>query len=186
MSEVAFTRRSSIRRKTTIYRRRALWITILDFVVIFLAIYFMNRYILNTKIIKYDGLTFKFSYSSLKEDIGFVLKLIVINKKETQQTIEFGNNGTAQFFIKKKNGELVWSEDVIPVRYKLLNKRPKPSRIKNIINLKRGDSLVFTSIYNSIKNGKLENGEYYFGCKIVVNNKTITLERPVKVKNSKE
>ena len=69
-------------------RRWTLIITIFDFIIIFMFIFYLNSYLLNIKVIKDNGLKIKFKFIPLKENLGIMFNLSIENISDKKKVIK--------------------------------------------------------------------------------------------------
>ncbi|MBN1898746.1 MAG: hypothetical protein JW827_08215 [Spirochaetes bacterium] len=171
--------------RTRKIRKRTFIITVIDFVIIFLIIGFVIYPKLSQKEIETKDYTLQLRYSSLPEDIGYLLSLSLISKGSNQYII--GNRGQVNFLLRTETGERIWDQWTYPQKKALDLIRSKEFKQKRSrIVLKKDEMIKFHAEYKNNENGLLDDGKYRFSVESLINGVTNVLSIPVIIKNGKD
>ncbi len=162
------------KRKKMSKRKIGLIITLVDFLIIFMFIFYSNKYFTNSKTIKINGLILNYKYFALKNDIGYMFNFSIKNAANDDITVKIGNSGVAVFYIKYKK-KIIWNKNSRFNDKFIKIKNLDENSIKTV--LKKDNLIMYNEIYDNYKNKFLKKGEYVFGVKINVNNKDYILEK---------
>ncbi len=165
------------RPKRFLFSRRSLWITIIDFAIIFTILFFINSYLLSIKAVKFQDFKLKFKYDKLRNDIGYVFTFNILYKGDNEKEIKTDNN--VRFFIQKKNDKkIVWEKHIKKPTFPL-------NILKNSLILKEDDFISYTYIYDSQNETVLTQDKWLFGVKVTMETNHFTLTIPVTTKSKK-
>ncbi len=159
-------------------RRLSLIITFVDFVIIFAFVFYMNQVLSKIKKIEHDDLKIKYKYDKLKDNVGYIFSLSIINNGRTNKKMKKDNN-VKFFIIEKENKKLVWEKHI-----------PKPSfpmglSKKGPIIIKPDSHISYTYIYDQQNEVSLGKGEWRFGARLAIGTNEFKLSIPRSTKPQK-
>lgn len=159
-------------------RRISLIITFVDFIIIFIVIFYINVHLLKTKTVKYNDLKLKYKYDKLKDNMGYIFSLSIVNNGETNKTMKKDNR--VRFFIKEKeNNKKIWEKHIPKPTFPIVIKE-----IDSII-LKPDDLISYTYIYDLQNEVTLPEGEWRFGSRVTIGTDEIIMSLPRSTKPTK-
>ncbi len=159
-------------------RKLGLIITLVDFLIIFIFIFYSNKYFVNSKTVKLDnGLVLKYKYFKLKNDIGYMFNFSVKNITDRKIKIVIENSGIIEFFIKQNN-DIIWKKksNFNDKFVKVIQKQ----KCCIVALLRKDDIIMYNEIYDNYKNSFLK-GRYIFGAKIIIDGKEYVLEKSLEI-----
>lgn len=165
------------RPKRSLFSRKSLWITIIDFAIIFTILFFINSYLLSIKAIKFKDFKLKFKCDKLRNNIGYVFTFNILNKGDNEKEIKTDNN--VKFFIQQKeNKKIVWEKYIKKPTFPL-------NVLKNSLILKEDDFISYTYIYDFQNEPILTQDKWLFGVKLTIETNDFSLTIPVTTKSKK-
>jgi len=146
-------------------------ITLIDFIIIILVIFYLKYYLFKYKTINYNGLQIKYTYEKFKKNLGFGFKLNIENKTDAKKIITIISN--VKFFIRNKDTKKIfWEKEV---------KNPTfPVSFSNTKIFKINPQGLIGYIYDYyFQNEKpIPKGYWDFGVSITINTQKIILSLP--------
>ena len=156
-------------------RRISIIITFVDFVIVFIFIfYYANRFpVAKIKTVQHNDYVIKYRYDRSADKTAYLFALNITNKAKKSKTIELSKE--IKFYIKnKKDKKVFWEKVVIKPDY------PVNLSGKKKIIVKPGEFLGYNCNYKMYK--KLPEGIWIFGSKINFGTNNIYIEI---IKNTK-
>ena len=159
-------------------RRLSLIITFIDFIIIFFFIFYINQVLTKIKKVEHDGLEIKYKYDKLKDNVGYIFSLSIINNGETNKKMK-KNNNLIFFIIEKKTRKLVWEKHILKPSF------PMEISKKDVIILKPDSHISYTYIYDQQNEVSLGKGEWRFGARLAIGTNEFKLSIPRSTKPKK-
>ncbi len=159
-------------------RKRALFITILDFVIIFFVVFLINNYLLSTKSLTIDNLKLKFKYDKLKNGIGYIFAFDITNIDKKEKNMDVDNK--VIFYIQNKGDKsIIWKKHVEKPSF------PMDTAKEKTIVIKPEGHISYTYIFDAIKEVQLPQDDWSFGVNVDIGTNKCSLSIPVTTKRKK-
>ncbi len=169
------------KRRKISKRKLGLIITVIDFLIIFIFIFYTKKYYANIiiKHINKNSTTIKFKYFKLKNNIGYMFNLTIMTHKPAILTLN--NKGEVLFFIKN-NTNTIWKKKSLFTVNNIKKYKIKSNSV--IFKMNKDSLIIYNEMYDNFKNKFLKKDKTYtFGSTITINNKKYILEDTTKPKD---
>lgn len=159
-------------------RRLSRFITLINLFIIFMFIIIVNQYLFVVRTRTYNDFQIKYKCDNLKDNMGYIFSLSIINKSSTNRIVNKDNK--VKFFIEEKNtGKPIWEKFI-----------PKPSfpmglAKTNSLILKSDDLISYAYIYNLQTETNIPEGEWLFGSMVTIGTAELILTIPRSTKPKK-